>query len=88
MLERLDSSPHIYKFLKESIFSWQDIEIINNNQTVRVELFLYLHMPSKELPSFISAVSSLNSNSDIIVTVQPLASCYKHQAMQNHFVVA
>jgi len=23
-----------------------------------------------------------------VVTVQPLASCYRHQAMQNHFVVA
>jgi len=25
---------------------------------------------------------------DIIVTAQPSASCYKHQAMQNHFVAA
>lgn len=28
-----------YKFLEESILFWQDIEVINDNQTVRVELF-------------------------------------------------
>ncbi len=27
-------------------------------------------------------------NIDKVITVQPSASCYRHQAMHNHFVVA
>ena len=30
---------HFYKFLKESILFWQNIEVVNDNETVRVELF-------------------------------------------------